>query len=88
VAQVSYHLRSDLAMPLKQTHDYRLSGNASAAFDLPLAPTSMHIARFTANEGLIYFNLTRKFTTFWRLYGCANTMSHKPCRFLRHALNL
>jgi hypothetical protein len=45
----------------------------------------VHIARFSADEGFVYFDLARQFVMRVILTRKADALKHKPCRFLSHA---
>jgi hypothetical protein len=48
----------------------------------PLTFGNVHIARLSADEGLVYFHFARKFHERTRLNGLANTVHHVPRRLL------
>src|SRR5207245_2251479 len=76
--------RADLAAALDHAED-DLFILAAGAGDLGAAFRSVHVARFAADEGFIYFNLAAEKSAAALLHRETNPVQHVPCALLSDA---
>src|SRR5258708_5626924 len=73
---------ANLSAALKDAHDGGLVLRSGAS-DAPLAFTQVHVSRFAANEGFVYFNFAAQLgAEKIVLHRKANPLKHEPCRLL------